>query len=291
MVYRIYVEKKAELAHEANALLSELNTLLGITSLKEVRILNRYDADGITEELFNEARDTVFSEPQLDIAAAEVSTDGYTVFAVEYLPGQFDQRADSAAQCIQIMSCGERPTIRTAKVYLLAGELTEGYGISGISHFKGLDIKNEMLRIIELGKRNGEDSTRELIGILNEIMFKMREHSFILGGVRSIEQEMKDFLDTRVTSKFKIDDLCRHISRSESQTIRIFKKAYGITPYTYVLGKKTDLAKKLLCDTNLSVKEIADKLCFADEYYFSNVFKKRVGVTPSAYRRQESLKD
>ena len=125
MVYRIYVEKKAELAHEANALLSELNTLLGITSLKEVRILNRYDADGITEELFNEARDTVFSEPQLDIATAEVSTDGYTVFAVEYLPGQFDQRADSAAQCIQIMSCGERPTIRTAKVYLLAGELTE----------------------------------------------------------------------------------------------------------------------------------------------------------------------
>ena len=173
----------------------------------------------------------------------------------------------------------------------LAGELTEGYGISGISHFKGLDIKNEMLRIIELGKRNGEDSTRALIVILNEIMFKMREHSVALGGVRSIEQEMKDFLDTRVTSKFKIDELCRHISRSESQTIRIFKKAYGITPYTYVLGKKTDLAKKLLCDTNLSVREIADKLCFADEYYFSNVFKKRVGSTPSAYRRQESFKD
>ena len=105
------------------------------------------------------------------------------------------------------------------------------------------------------------------------------------------EQEMKDFLDTRVTSKFKIDELCRHISRSESQTIRIFKKAYGITPYTYVLGKKTDLAKKLLCDTNLSVREIADKLCFADEYYFSNVFKKRVGVTPSLFRKQESLKD
>ena len=173
----------------------------------------------------------------------------------------------------------------------LARELTEGYGISGVSHFQGLDIKNEMLRIIELGKRNGEDSTRELIVILNEIMFKMREHSVALGAASSIEQEMKDFLDTRVTSKFKIDELCRHISRSESQTIRIFKKAYGITPYTYVLGKKTDLAKKLLCDTNLSVKEIADKLCFTDEYYFSNVFKKRVGVTPSLFRRQASLKD
>ena len=125
MVYRIYVEKKAELAHEASALLSELNTLLGITSLKEVRILNRYDADNITQELFNEARDTVFSEPQLDIATETVDTEGYVTFAVEYLPGQFDQRADSAAQCIQIMSCGDRPTVRTAKVYLLKGNITD----------------------------------------------------------------------------------------------------------------------------------------------------------------------
>ena len=85
MVYRIYVEKKAELAHEAHALLSELNTLLGITSLKEVRILNRYDADGITEELFDEARDTVFSEPQLDIATADVNTDGLSMTAQDRL--------------------------------------------------------------------------------------------------------------------------------------------------------------------------------------------------------------
>ena len=167
----------------------------------------------------------------------------------------------------------------------LAESLSDGYGISGISHFQGLNIKNELMRAIELGKRNSEDSTGELIIILNEIMYKMREHSSGKGGVRTIEEEMKDFLDTKVTSKFKIEELCRYISRSESQTIRIFKKAYGVTPYTYVLGKRTDLAKKLLCDTNLSLKEIADKLCFADEYYFSNVFKKRTGITPSAYRR------
>ena len=126
MVYRIYVEKKAELAHEATSLLNELRTLLGITALEDVRIFNRYDADNITKELFDEAKDTVFSEPQLDIATESIDTNGYTAFAVEYLPGQFDQRADSAAQCIQIMSCGDRPTIRTAKVYLLRGALTEG---------------------------------------------------------------------------------------------------------------------------------------------------------------------
>ena len=125
MVYRIYVEKKAELANEAKSLLSELRTLIGITSLEDVRIFNRYDAENITRELFDKAVDTVFSEPQLDIATEDISTEGYTAFAVEYLPGQFDQRADSAAQCIQIMSCGERPTVRTAKVYLLAGKISD----------------------------------------------------------------------------------------------------------------------------------------------------------------------
>ena len=125
MVYRIYVEKKPLLANEANNLYSELKNLLGIASLTGVRILNRYDAENISEELFRESVKTVFSELQLDIATESLpETDG-KVFAVEYLPGQFDQRADSAAQCIQIASCGERPTIRTAKVYILEGDISD----------------------------------------------------------------------------------------------------------------------------------------------------------------------
>ena len=125
MVYRIFVEKKAELAHEAKSLCSELVNLLGIKNLTGVRVLNRYDADNITEEIFNKAVSSVFSEPQLDVVSSELDDQGGYVFAVEYLPGQFDQRADSAAQCIQIMSCGDRPTIRTAKVYVLTGALTD----------------------------------------------------------------------------------------------------------------------------------------------------------------------
>ncbi|MBR3879391.1 MAG: phosphoribosylformylglycinamidine synthase [Clostridia bacterium] len=124
MVYRIYVEKKEELAHEAHALCSELRNLIGIESLKGVRVLNRYDAENIEKDIFDAAVESVFSEPQLDIATSELDARGGTVFAVEYLPGQFDQRADSAAQCIQIMSCGERPTIRSAKVYVLEGDLS-----------------------------------------------------------------------------------------------------------------------------------------------------------------------
>ncbi len=125
MVYRIYVEKKAGLAHEATALCAELRNLVGISSLEKVRIVNRYDAENITKELFDDAVRSVFSEPQLDNATEELDFDGATVFAVEYLPGQFDQRADSAAQCIQIISRGERPVIRTAKVYILEGKLSE----------------------------------------------------------------------------------------------------------------------------------------------------------------------
>lgn len=125
MVYRIFVEKKKELAHEANALLSDAKTLLGISRLEDVRIINRYDAENISEELFDYAKKTVFSEPQLDILSDNPDLGGAYVFAVEYLPGQFDQRADSASQCIQIISQGERPLIRTAKVYVLYGALTE----------------------------------------------------------------------------------------------------------------------------------------------------------------------
>ena len=125
MVYRVYVEKKKELANEAKALLNDARSLLGIKELSDVRIINRYDADHITKDLFDYACKTVFSEPQLDIVSSELVLGDATVFAVEFLPGQFDQRADSAAQCIQIISQGERPVIRAAKVYALYGDLSD----------------------------------------------------------------------------------------------------------------------------------------------------------------------
>ncbi len=125
MVYRIYVEKKKELAHEANNLLKDINSLLQIKSVTDVRILNRYDVDNIDKEMFDYAVKTVFSEPQLDIVTEDFSSENAYVFAVEYLPGQFDQRADSAAQCIQLISQGERPRVRTAKIYIFTGKLND----------------------------------------------------------------------------------------------------------------------------------------------------------------------
>ena len=125
MVYRIFVEKKLGLDNEARGLLNEAKNLLGIEGIENIRLFNRYDAENITEELFDYAVKTVFSEPQLDIATAEIDLPGAYAFAVEALPGQFDQRADSAAQCIQIISQSDRPLIRTAKVYALYGTLSD----------------------------------------------------------------------------------------------------------------------------------------------------------------------
>ena len=124
MVYRVYVEKKEGQRHEASGLLREIKDFLQIENLTSLRVLNRYDAENIEENLFSYAVNTVFSEPQVDDVSYDVP-EGQIVFAVEPLPGQYDQRADSAAQCIQIISQGNRPTIRTAMVYVLEGELTD----------------------------------------------------------------------------------------------------------------------------------------------------------------------
>ena len=125
MVYRVYVEKKPGLDHEAQTLKNDLINLVGMTNLENVRLLNRYDVEDIDADLFESLKTTVFAEPQLDNVTEDMpDTQNAAVFAVEFLPGQFDQRADSASQCIQLISQKERPLVRSAKVYFLYGELT-----------------------------------------------------------------------------------------------------------------------------------------------------------------------
>ncbi len=126
MVYRVYVEKKSELAAEAKSLKNDLVNLLQIKGLKDLRIINRYDVENIDKELFDYCKGTVFSEPQLDTVSEEIEMNADAVFAVEFLPGQFDLRANSAEECIQLISKGERPTVKAAKVYLLYGDFSDG---------------------------------------------------------------------------------------------------------------------------------------------------------------------
>ena len=126
-VNRCYSEKKPGFDVEARSLFSSLHDLLEIKNLTHVRYLCRYDAEGLSGETYEKAKGIVFSEPMADVCYDEDfprPAGAHTVLAVEPLPGQFDQRADSCAQCIQLLTGGERPTVAAAKIYVLEGELT-----------------------------------------------------------------------------------------------------------------------------------------------------------------------
>jgi len=126
-IYRLYVEKKTNYDVEGEKLLRDIKTNLGITSVEGIRLVNRYDIMGITQKQYHESRNTIFSEPTVDhVYDEELNIQSYdTIFAIEYLPGQYDQRADSAAQCIQILTQKEKPIVKTSKVIILKGEITK----------------------------------------------------------------------------------------------------------------------------------------------------------------------
>lgn len=168
----------------------------------------------------------------------------------------------------------------------LLESLAEGYNLTDCSYFKGLDLASELAEIIELSKNQEADNTHLLIELINKIFLKMYYHSQN-NSEKTLELRIMDYLNTLLTSSFSLDLVCERFSISESQMIKRFKRTFGVTPYSYVLSRKIQLARKLLDNTNLSIKEIAEKLCFSDEYYFSNLFKSKVGLSPSSYRKRE----
>ena len=127
MVRRIYVQKRPGFDVEAKGVLSDLQENLQIKGLENVIILNRYDVSGVDDKTYEKAKNTVFSEPQVDICFDEEYNFAKTdkVFGVEFLPGQFDQRANSLVECLQIISGQERPIAKSAKIYILKGKIDE----------------------------------------------------------------------------------------------------------------------------------------------------------------------
>ena len=123
-VKRIYVEKKTPYAVEAKQLLWEIRHILQIKTVTGLRLLNRYDVEGVDDALYQKCLPVVFSEPQVDVTYTELPQGAKAVFAVEYLPGQYDQRAASCEECIQLVGQCARPTVRSARVYLLDGDFT-----------------------------------------------------------------------------------------------------------------------------------------------------------------------
>ncbi len=125
-VRRIFVEKKPAFAIQAKELLTEIKSYLGIQTVTGVRVLTRYDVEDISDQTYQQALKTVFSEPPVDEVYEEsFDAEGSQVFSVEYLPGQYDQRADSAQQCVKLLNEEEEPIIRSATTYVIAGEIDQ----------------------------------------------------------------------------------------------------------------------------------------------------------------------
>ena len=203
MVYRVYVEKRPGLTAEADALANDIRTLLGISSLEGLRLLNRYDVENITPELFDYSVKTILSEPQLD-QVTDTLPEGGIVFAVEYLPGQFDQRADSAAQCIQILSQAERPLVRSARVYHLTGKLTaEEVGA----------IKKYLINPVE-----AREASLEPFDTL-AMTYDIPETVATLDGFRDLDEEGLEAMVVDYGLAMDVDDLrfCRDYFRTEDR--------------------------------------------------------------------------
>ena len=228
MVYRVYVEKKPGQTHEAGNLLKEVKDFLQIGALESVRVLNRYDVENIDEKLFSYAVSTVFSEPQVDNVSYDCPV-GSIVFAVEPLPGQFDQRADSAAQCIQILSQGDRPSVRSAKVYVLEGNLTasdlaaiKGYVINAVESREASLEKPETLAV-EYAKPETVATVTGFIGMdekaLSELLdtlglaMDLDDLKFLQNYFREDEKRDPTITEIRVVDTYWSDH-CRHTTFS-----------------------------------------------------------------------------
>ena len=181
-VRRIFVEKIAGMDVAAKAVAADLKNNLGISALENVRLLNRYDVEGISDEEYEAAKYLVFSEPNVDDVTDEIfdCPKDCKLFAVEYLPGQYDQRADSAAQCIQILTQKERPEVRAAQVYVLEGNISDAdveaikkYCINPVESREALLEKPDTLKL-NLTIPEKVDTLDGFIDLSDEEIKKMR---------------------------------------------------------------------------------------------------------------------
>ena len=227
MVKRIFVEKKKGYDIEAQGMFRDLKQNLKIEGLTGIRIIICYDVEGIDKKQYEKARNTIFSEPQVDVAYDEIIrlSEDERVFAVQYLPGQYDQQADFAAQCLQILTTGEKPVVRVSRVIAASGDITDedfnrikGYCINPIeSHEVSLD-KPETLET-DYVKSHGEktvegfiDKTeQELAGLIDELSLAMdvEDIKFCRRYFKDQEKRNPTLTELRMIDTYWSDH-CRH---------------------------------------------------------------------------------
>lgn len=223
---RIFVEKTAEHNAEARHLLHDLRESLSLPGLEKVRIVQRYDVDGLSEEEFAAASRLILSEPQVDVVSSTLSLSaGESAFAVEFLPGQFDQRADSAAQCVQILTAKERPLVSSAKVIVLAGEISaadlarvKSYVINAVdSHEASMAIPESLQPVIHdpadvlILTGYTTHSAEALVALRKELGLAMTDADFLFcqGYFRDEEKRDPSITEIRMLDTYWSDH-CRH---------------------------------------------------------------------------------
>ena len=230
-VRRVFVEKKDSFAGESKDLADEIRSYLGIDKVAGVRILIRYDVENVSDEVFERACSTVFSEPPVDILYRETfpMQDSDRVFAVEYLPGQFDQRADSAEQCVRFLKEDEAPVIRSAKVYVISGGISDdelaqirAYCINPVDSREAAPEKPDTLNTVfeepadialfENFRQMPEDEFRKLYDSLNLAM-TFRDFEHIRNYYEKEEQRDPSVTEIRVLDTYWSDH-CRHTTFS-----------------------------------------------------------------------------
>ncbi|MDO9535062.1 MAG: phosphoribosylformylglycinamidine synthase, partial [Bacillota bacterium] len=245
MVRRIYVEKRRGFDIEARSLFIDLKENLGIKGLEDLRIVKRYDIAGLDDQEYAQSRTIIFSEPPVDLVCDEIleTADNERFFAIEYLPGQFDQRADSAAQCVQILTQKERPEIIFAKVIILKGAVSEsdfnrikGYCINPVESREASMDKPQSLQLETVVPEDVDilhgfmgKTAAELTGFLDEMGLAMsfEDLSFCQEYFRNTEKRDPSITEIRVIDTYWSDH-CRHTTFfTQIEDVNIKKGLYS----------------------------------------------------------------
>ena len=267
MVFRVFVEKKKPYAVEAKAMLNDLKSTLMIKGLENLRLFNRYDAEGIDETVLEKAKHLIFSEPPVDdiYDAMPSDTEGQRIYAMEYLPGQYDQRADSCAQCISILTQKERPIIKTAKVIVLYGDISDeefdkiiSYTINPVESRRAVLSKPETLKdeysiptevatlegFIDLDKKGLENFVSEM-GLAMDI----DDIAFCQEYFKNTEKRNPTITEIRMIDTYWSDH-CRHTTFSTIIDNVDIKPSYVKETYDEYLDMRNTLyvnKKKNIC--------------------------------------------
>ena len=283
-VRRIFVEKKPGYDVEARSILNDIRSLLGIVSIESLRLVNRYDIEGIDQVLYDKSRMTIFAEPPVDVVYDEILpvSDNSTVFAYEYLPGQFDQRADSCAQCIRLLSEEAQPIVRTARVIVIEGKITKAETGRVMEHLVNpvdsriasldkpgtLKMELEIPETVEILDGFTAMDSRALDGFMKKMGLAMNPADllFVQEYFRDVEKREPTFTEIRVIDTYWSDH-CRHTTfLTELEDIEVGDSGYldkcrkSLTDYMQarktVHGDRVDKPRCLMDMATMAMREL-----------------------------------